>query len=64
MARLPPFPLLGLVLHAGRAEPTAVFLALMSDRERACETEREAARVEAGLAPRASWPRGSLCGIR
>jgi hypothetical protein len=59
MARFLPFP-----PPAGRAEPTAAFLALMSDRERACGTEREVARVEAGLAPSASRPRGSLCGMR
>ena len=49
MTRFPFFALLGLALLSGCAEPTAGSLALVSDGERACEADREAARAEAGF---------------
>jgi hypothetical protein len=53
---------LGLALFAGCADPTASSLALVSDQGRACEAEREAARVEAGFSLQAAAAEAGYAG--
>jgi hypothetical protein len=62
MARFLPFTLLGLALLAGCTDPTGSSLALVSDQERACEAEREAARVDAGFRLQAAAARTGYAG--